>query len=105
MFMDSTRIDSVGINRATKTVVITGQMTSLVRLQFLNGASVTLIESVPFVMSAQDNGVPGAGKDFFGVTVVYNPNAPGPGGLNQATLFGTSATFSGILISGNVVVR
>jgi hypothetical protein len=105
MFMFSTKIDLVKIDSKGKTVVITGKMTSIVRLRFPNGSSVKLTESVPFVMSAQDNGTPGAGKDTFGLTVVYNPKQPGPGGLNQFKLFGSPATFAGILLSGDVVVK
>src|SRR5438128_2098585 len=88
MFMDSTSIDSVTINSAAKTAAITGKMTSQVRLRFTDGSTITLSESVPYVVNAQDNGTPGAGKDVFGLTVVYNPSAPKTGGLNQAVLFG-----------------
>jgi hypothetical protein len=107
MFMDSTRIASVTI--MGKTAVITGQMTSIVVLRPPGGDSVTLSESVPFTVNAQDNGTPGAGSDFFGLTVTYNPNAPGPGGLNQYKFFGATpanpnTTFSGVLLSGNVVI-
>jgi hypothetical protein len=105
MFMASTTIDSVSINSATKTAVISGQMTSLVRLRFTDGSTITLSESVPYVVSAQDNGTPGAGKDTFSLTVIYDPSAPKTGGLNQAALFGSPATFAGVLISGNIVVH
>jgi hypothetical protein len=103
MFMDSTSITSVTITG--NTAVITGQMSSIVRLRFPDGSSITLSESVPFVMTGIDNGTPGAGKDFFSLTVTYNPNAPKTGGLNQAALFGTTPTFAGVLTSGNIVVR
>ncbi len=105
MFMASTSIDSVTIDSAAKSAVISGTMTSLVRLRFSDGSSITLSESVPFVVHAQDNGTPGSGSDFFGLTVVYDPNAPKHGGLNQAALFGSPATFSGVLLSGNIVVH
>src|SRR5713101_3724252 len=65
MFMASTSIDAVTINSATKTVVITGSMTSLVRLRFTDGSTITLSESVPYGVIAQDKGTPGAGKDTF----------------------------------------
>ncbi len=105
MFMDSTSIDSVTINSVAKTASITGTMTSVVRLRFTDGSTITLSESVPYVVNAQDNGTPGAGKDVFGLTVVYNPSAPKTGGLNQAALFGSPATFAGTLLSGNIVVH
>jgi hypothetical protein len=107
MYMDSTSIDSVTIDSAAKTAVITGQMTSIVRLRPPGGDSITMSESVPFTVNAQDNGTPGAGKDFFGLTVIYDPNAPLTGGLNQFTFFGSTptTTFSGVLLSGNIVVR
>jgi hypothetical protein len=105
MFMASTSIDSVTIDGAAKSAVITGQMTSLVRLRFTDGSTITLSESVPYVVSAQDNGTPGAGKDYFSLTVKYDPNAPKSGGLNQAALFGSPATFAGVLISGDIVVH
>jgi hypothetical protein len=95
MFMNSTSIDSVTITG--NTAVISGQMTSVVRLRSLDGSSVTFSESVPFVVKAQDNGTPGAGKDTFSLMVNYK----GP----QAGLFGSSATFAGVLLSGNIVVH
>jgi hypothetical protein len=106
MFMDSTSINSVAITG--NTAVITGQMTSIVRLHPPGGGNpVTLSESVPFTVNAQDNG--GVSKDFFGLTVTYNPNAPGPGGLNQYKFFGATpanptTTFSGVLLTGNITV-
>jgi hypothetical protein len=105
MFMDSTSINSVSVTG--NTAVITGQMTSVVRLHPPGGGTVTLSESVPFNLNAQDNG--GVGKDFFGLTVTYNPNAPGPGGLNQYKFFGATpanptTTFSGVLLTGNITV-
>jgi hypothetical protein len=107
MFMASTSVTSVTITGSA--AVITGQMTSIVRLRPPGGASITLSESVPFTVNAQDNGTPGAGTDFFGLTVTYNPNAPLSGGLNQYKFFGATptnpnTTFSGVLLSGNIVV-
>src|SRR5712691_8463947 len=71
MLMESTNIDSVTIDGAAKTAVITGTMVSIVRLRFPDGTSATLTETVPFVAFAQDNGTPGAGADFFSLTVLY----------------------------------
>jgi hypothetical protein len=105
MFMDSTSIASVTITG--KMAVITGQMTSVVVLRPPGGNSITLSESVPFTVHAQDNGTPGAGTDFFGLTVTYSPGAPKTGGLNQFIFFGSApmTTFSGTLLSGDIVVR
>jgi len=103
MFMFSTDIDSVSIDSLAKTVTITGTMVSIVRY-FTDGTAVTLMEVVPFLAFGEDNGTPGAGKDYFELTVVYNPNTPAP---NQFDFFGGSpaTTFAGVLESGNVVVR
>jgi hypothetical protein len=105
MFMDSTSIDSVTINSVAKTAVIKGQMTSVVRLRFTDGSTITLSESVPYVVNAQDNGTPGAGRDTFSLAVIYNPGAPKNDGLNQAALFGSPAIFAGTLLSGDIVVH
>jgi hypothetical protein len=102
MFMFSTDIDSVSIDSLAKTVTITGTMVSIVDLYFTDGTAVTLMEVVPFLAFGEDNGTPGAGTDYFALTVVYNPDLPG---LNQFDLFGSPATFAGVLASGNVVVR
>jgi hypothetical protein len=102
MFMFSTDIDSVSIDSLAKTVTITGTMVSIVDLYFTDGTAVTLMEVVPFLAFGEDNGTPGAGKDYFELTVVYNPDLPG---LKQFDLFGSPATFAGVLASGNVVVR
>ena len=102
MFMFSTDIDSVSIDSLAKTVTITGTMVSIVDLYFTDGTAVTLMEVVPFLAFGEDNGTPGAGKDYFELTVVYNAELPG---LNQFDLFGSPATFAGVLASGNVVVR
>ena len=77
-------------------------MINPVRLRFTDGSTITLSESVPYVVNAQDNGTPGAGKDVFGLTVVYNPSAPKTGGLNQAALFGSPATFAGCVVRGGI---
>jgi hypothetical protein len=103
MFMFSTGIDSVTIDSLAKTVTITGTMVSIVVLRSPDGTAVTLMEAVPFLAFGEDNGTPGAGTDYFALTVIYNPNAPGP--KNQAGLFGSPATFAGVLATGNVVVR
>ena len=102
MFMFSTDIDSVSIDSVAKTVTITGTMVSIVDQYFTDGTSETLMEVVPFVAFGEDNGTPGAGKDYFALTVVYDPDLPAP---NQFDLFGSPATFAGVLASGNVVVR
>ena len=102
MFMFSTDIDSVSIDSVAKTVTITGTMVSIVDLYFTDGTAETLMEVVPFVAFGEDNGTPGAGTDYFALTVVYDPDLPG---LNQFDLFGRPATFAGVLASGNVVVR
>jgi hypothetical protein len=105
MFMDSTSIDSVTINSAAKTAVIKGSMTSLVRLRLPDGSMITLSESVPYTVNAEDNGTPGAGTDKFSLTVKYDPVAPKSGGLNQAALFGSPAIFAGTLLSGDIVIH
>ena len=102
MFMFSTGIDSVTIDSLAKTVTITGTMVSIVVLRSPDGTAVTLMEAVPFLAFGEDNGTPGAGTDYFALRVVYNPDLPGP---NQADLFGSPATFAGVLATGNVVVR
>ena len=102
MFMFSTGIDSVTIDSLTKTVTITGTMVSIVVLRYPDGTAVMLMEEVPFLACGEDNGTPGAGTDYFALTVIYNANTPG---LNQADLFGSPATFAGVLATGNVVVR
>lgn len=101
MLMESTSIDSVTIDSAAKTVTITGTMISIVRLQFGPGTPVTLTETVPFVVFAEDNGTPGAGADFFSLTVLYVDTQD----LDQFDLFGSPATFSGTLETGNVRIR
>jgi hypothetical protein len=116
MFMASTSIASVTITG--NTAVITGQMSSIVRLRPPGGDSITMSESVPFTVHAQDNGTPGAGRDLFGLTVTYNPKAPLSSGLNQYIFFGATPTnpnttfgwvgnspaTSGVLLSGDVEV-
>ena len=102
MFMDSTGIASVTIDSTAKTATITGTMVSTVNLRFPDGTAVTLTETVPFLAYAEDNGTPGAGKDIFALTVLYNPSTPG---FNQFDLFGSPATFAGILVTGDIVVR
>jgi hypothetical protein len=104
MFMFSTDIDSVSIDSVAKTVTITGTMVSIVVLHFTDGTAERLEEVVPFVAFGEDNGTPGAGKDYFALTVVYDPDLPSP---NQFEFFGGSnpVTFAGVLASGNVVVR
>jgi len=99
--MFSTEIDSVTIDSMAKTVTITGTMVSIVKLRFTDGTAVTLKETVPFLAYAEDNGTPGAGKDYFALMVLYTDTP----GLDQFDLFGSPATFAGILASGNVVVR
>ena len=104
MFMFSTDIDSVSIDSLAKTVTITGTMVSIVDLYFTDGTAVTLMEVVPFLAFGEDNGTPGAGKDYFALTAIYDPDLPIP---NQFEFFGGSnpVTFAGVLASGNVVVR
>jgi hypothetical protein len=111
MLMTSTAIDTMTIDGAAKTVVITGKtMTSLTELRFPDGSSATLSEAVPFVVNAKDNDTPGAGSDTFSLTVTYDPNAPGSNGLNQYKFFKASpanpqTTFGGVLESGEIEVR
>ena len=101
MWMFSTNIDSVSVNSAAQTVDITGTMISIVTLHFTDGTSAHLRETVPFLAHAEDNGRPGAGADFFSLTVDYTDTPD----LDQFDLFGSPATFSGILETGNVTVR
>jgi len=101
MRMFSTSVDAVTINSAAKTVLITGSMVSIVVLRFTDGTSATLTENVPYTAFAQDNATPGAGADFFSLTVVY-VDTPG---LDQFDLFGSPAVFSGIVETGDVTVR
>jgi hypothetical protein len=101
MLMFSTSIDSVSIDSAAKTVTITGTMVSMVNLRFPDGSTAHLQETVPFTAHGEDNGTPGAGVDFFGLSVVYAATPD----LDQADLFGINATFSGTLAAGNVVVQ
>ena len=101
MLMQSTKIDSVTIDSMAKTAVITGTMISIVQLRFIDGTSATLSETVPFVAFAQDNGPPGAGVDFFSLTVLYDDTPD----LDQFDLFGSPATFEGTLETGNIAVR
>jgi hypothetical protein len=99
MFMKSTRVDSVTIDRAAKTATLTGSMVSIVVLRFTNGTTARLTETVPFVATAEDNG--GAGADFFSLTVIYKDTP----GLDQFDLFGSPATFAGTLVTGTVNVK
>jgi hypothetical protein len=46
-------------------------MVSIVRLRFNGGGAATVTEGVPFVAFGQDKGNPGAGEDFFSLTVVF----------------------------------
>jgi len=101
MFMASTSVDSVSIDKKARTVTITGSMVSIVRLRFTDGTTATLTETVPYVAYAKDNGSPGGGKDFFSLTVEYEDTP----GLDQFDLFGSPATFAGTLTSGNVVIK
>jgi len=101
MFMQSTKIDSVTVDSMAKTAVITGTMISIVRLRSTDGTSATLSETVPFVMLAEDNDTPGAGIDFFSLTVLYTDTSD----LDQFDLFGSPATFAGTLETGNIEVQ
>ena len=101
MYMFSTSVDSVAIDSAAKTVLITGSMLSIVRLRFPDGSSATLTESVPYTAFAQDNANPGAGADFFSLTVDYTDMPE----LDQFDLFGSPAVFAGVLETGNVTVK
>jgi hypothetical protein len=101
MLMQSTKIDSVTVDSVAKTAVITGTMISIVQLRFTDGTSSTLSETVPFVMYAEDHGTPGAGGDFFSLTVLYADTPD----LDQFDLFGSPATFAGTLETGNIEVR
>ena len=101
MYMASKTIDSVTIDSAAKTVVITGTMVSIVRLGFTDGGSATLKESVPFVAFGQDGGAPAAGADSFSLTVLFADTPD----LDQFDLFSSPATFAGTLATGDVEVR
>ncbi len=100
MLMFSLGVDSVTIDSADGTATIAGSMVSTVTLRFPDGSNVTLSETVPYVAYAEDNGTPGAGVDFFSLSVVYTETP----GLDQADLFGSHATFSGALETGNVSI-
>ena len=109
MLMVSMDIESVTKDSAAKTVVMTGStMTSLTQLRFRDGSSATLAESVPFVVNAKDNhDTPRAGSDSFSLSVNYNPDEPGPNGLNQYKVFKASTanpvtTFGGDLVAGAI---
>ena len=101
MYMFSTSVDSVAIDSAAKTVLMTGSMISIVELRFTDGTSARLTETVPYTAYAEDNANPGAGADFFSLTVDYIDTPE----LDQFDLFGSPATFAGILETGNVTVR
>jgi hypothetical protein len=101
MYMFSTSVDSVTIDSAAKTVLITGSMVSIVELRFTDGTSARLTETVPYTAFAQDNADPGAGADFFSLTVDYTDTPE----LDQFDLFGSPATFAGTLETGNVTVK
>ena len=101
MYMASLTIDTVNIDSAAKSAVITGSMVSIVQLRSGAGAPTTLTETVPFVAYAKDNGTPGAGADFFSLSVHYTPTA----GLDQADLFGINATFAGTVETGNIEIH
>ena len=81
-------------NAGPQSVLASGQHAS-------GGGAVTLTESVPFVAIGRDNSTPGAGADFFSLTVLY-VNTPD---LDQFDLFGSPATFAGTLTTGDVDVR
>ena len=100
MFMASTSVDSVSIDRAAKTVRISGSMVSIVELRFADGTSARLTETVPYTAYAKDNSGAG-GADFFSLTVEYKDTP----GLDQFDLFGSPATFAGNLVTGNVVIK
>ena len=104
MWMFSTSVDSVSIDSDAGTVTLTGTMVSMVTLHFLDGTTAHLSETVPYTAYGEDNGTPGAGTDYFSLSVVYTPTA----GLDQADLFGADATFkpfSGSIATGDVQVR
>ena len=101
MYMFSTSVDSVTIDSAAKTVLMTGSMVSIVELRFTDGTSARLTETVPYTAFAQDNANPGAGADFFSLAVVYTDTPE----LDQFDLFGSPAVFAGILETGNVTVK
>ena len=101
MLMFSTSVESVSIDSAANTVTITGSMVSIVNLRFPDGTTANLSETVPYVAYAKDGCKPGAGVDFFSLTVDYTNTS----GLDQFDLFGSPATFSGTLVTGNVTVR
>jgi hypothetical protein len=101
MFMKSFTISSFTVDLLASAADVTGTMLSETVLHLPGGQTVTLIEDVPFAAHATDQGGLGAGHDTFSVTISY---ADGPG-LDQFDLFGSPATFSGTLLSGNVVVH
>ena len=101
MLMFSTSVESVSIDSAAGTVTITGNMVSIVHLRFPDGTTANLRETVPYVAYGKEGGKPGAGADFFSLTVDYTDTS----GLDQFDLFGSPATFSGTLVTGNVTVK
>jgi len=101
MLMFSTSVESVSIDSAAGTVTITGNMVSIVNLRFPDGTKANLRETVPYVAYGKESGNPGAGVDFFSLTVDYTDTS----GLDQFDLFGSPATFSGTLVTGNVTVK
>ena len=76
-------------------------MVSIVNLRFTDGTTASLSETVPYVAYAEDNGTPGAGVDFFSLTVDYTDTP----GLDQFDLFGSPATFAGTVVTGGVNIR
>jgi len=101
MFMFSTSVDSVTIDSAAKTVSITGSMVSIVNLRLPDGTTANLSETVPYVAYGKDGGAPGSGADTFSLTVDYKDTP----GLDQFDLFGSPATFAGIVVTGAVTIR
>ena len=101
MFMFSTSVDSVSVDPVAKTVTITGSMVSMVNLRFPDGTTANLSETVPYTAHGKDNGTPGGDGDFFSLTVLYQDTP----GLDQFELFGSPATFGGVLATGNVTIK
>src|SRR6266404_4164701 len=71
MLMFSTSVESVNIDSAANTVTIIGTMVSIVNLRFPDGTTANLRETVPYLAYGKDGGKPGAGADFFSLTVDF----------------------------------
>ena len=95
------RIGGGALNSSNATVSITGSMISIVNLRLPDGTTANLSETVPYVAYGKDGGELGGGADTFSLTVDYKDTP----GLDQFDLFGSPATFAGIVVTGAVTIR